>query len=237
MPTIPTRFPNGISDATETGAHGRYAGLRPARYAEYFNDFYTYYTTDWTLTETAAGSTELVQGASGGILAITNVSAGATDEASIQYAGGSGATITQWTYDSTKDFFMHVRFKVSNATLTAFVIGLASLDTTPVASLPANGIFFNKVAASTALLANLRNTSSSTTVSMGAMADDTYISAAFNYSAASGTWQAFLNDVSAGVVTSPVPPTAPLAVTIGFQNGSALAHVMSVDWIQVSQER
>lgn len=238
MPSNITRWPNGIADSSETGQHALYAGLRPNRYFEYFDDFNAYVAANWILTETAAGSTELIVAGNNGVLAITNVSAGASDEASIQWCGTAAAVIPQWTFDSTKDFVMNARFKVSDATNTGFVIGLAIADTTPVASLPANGIFFNKVAASTSLLGNLRASAASSTVTLGTLANDTYVQAAFNYSAATGYWQGYLNDVLVGsLTTAPTAPSVALAPTIGLLNATALAHVLSIDYIQLAQQR
>ena len=233
-----TRFPAGLADATQDGAFGAYAGLRPFRYHNYVNDFDDYVAADWVVTETDAGSTEAITSADGGVLAITNVSAGATDEASIQWAGGSGAVKTTVLWESTKDMIVAARFKVDDATNTALLIGLASTDTTPVASLPTNGIYFYKAGAAASLIASARKAGSSTSVTLGNMADDTFVEAVFRYSADTGNWQAFLNDALIGTIsTASVSPTALLAFTIGLLNASAAAHVLSVDWLMVAKQR
>lgn len=237
MADLVTRFPNGVGDSTEDGSYGQYLGLRPTRYIEFWDDFFSYNASNWILTETAAGSTETIVSGDGGIFAITNVSAGATDEASIQWCGAAAAVVTNFTFDATKDLTMHCRFKVSDATNTAFVIGLAVADTTPVASLPANGIFFNKVGASTSLLANLRASSASQTVTLGTLANDTYVIAAFNYRAATGYWQGYLNNVLIGSITSPTSPSVALTPTIGLLNASAVAHVLSIDYLHIARQR
>lgn len=238
MAAVITRWQNGIADSTETGQHNLFAGLRPNRYFEYFDDFNAYIAANWILTETAAGSTETIVTGNFGVLAFTNVSAGAADEASIQWCGTAAAVVPQWTFDATKDFIMVVRFKVSDATNTGLIIGLAVADTTPVASLPANGIFLNKVAASTSLLGNLRASAASSTVTLGTMANDTYVTAAFNYSAATGYWQGYFNDVLIGsLTTSPTAPSVALAPTIGLLNATAIAHVLSIDYIHLAQQR
>ena len=236
MPEV-SRWPNGVCDSTEDGALGWYAGLRPSRYILFWDDFLKYTATDWVVTETDAGSTEAVVSGDGGWLAITNVSAGAADEASLQWAGGAGAVRTNVTFDATKDMFMTCRFKVSDATNTGLLIGLAVTDTTPVASLPANGVFFNKVAASTSLLANLRASAASQTVTLGAMADDTFVTVAFVYRASTGYWQGYLENVLIGSITSPTSPSAALTPTIGLLNATATAHVLTVDYLMVARQR
>lgn len=238
MPTpIVTRFPNGLCDGEPDGAYSNFAGLRPARYIQFWDDFLTYIAGNWVLTETAAGSTEVIVTGDGGILAITNVSAGATDEASIQWSGGGAAVVPQFTFDATKDMAIHARFKVSDVINTAFVIGLAIADTTPVASLPANGIFFNKVAASANLLANLRASAASQTVTVGAMVNDTYVTVGFVYTAATGYWQAFMGTTLIGSILAPTSPSVAVAPTIGLLNASTTAHVLSIDYMFVLRQR
>jgi hypothetical protein len=191
------------------------------------------------LTETAAGSTEALSvTGDGGWLVITNVAAGAADEASIQWSGGNAAAITPFTWVSTKDFFLAARLKVSDATNTALLVGLASIDTTPVASLPTDGIYFYKAAASTSLLASVRKAGASTSVTLGTMANDTFVDVAFMYTAADGYWRAYLNDVLIGTITTAsVSPTNPVTKTIGLLNASAVAHVLTVDNLNVAKQR
>lgn len=234
-----TRWPGGVNDATEVGAYYGYAGLRPYRYFMFNDDFIRYTATDWVVTETDAGSTEAIT-ATGpeGVLAITNVSAGATDAASIQWAGGSGAVSTQFVWDSTTDFILEARFKVSVAATTGALVGIADTDTAPVASLPTNGIFFNKTSASAALLANIRKAGASTTIALGDVADDTYVTCVLYYSGSKGTWQAFLNNALVGSVsTASITPTVAMAPTIGVLNGDTAALVLSVDKLFVAKQR
>ena len=232
-----SRWPNGVGDNAVGSPLANYAGLNPARYALYFDDFFGYDANDWVVTETDSGSTQAVTSAAGGVLAITNASAGAADEASLQWAGGSGAVKTQWTFDSTKDTVLVARFKVSNATNTALLIGLGSTDTTPVASLPTNGVYFYKAAASTSLLASLRASGTSQSVTLGTLANDTYVEAAFVYNSSTGYWQGFLDGVLIGSNTSPTTPSAAMALTMGLLNASAVAHVLSIDYLMVAQAR
>lgn len=238
MPTpIVTRFSGGLGDSDINTSYANFAGLRPTRYIQFWEDFLTYIPGNWVLTETAAGSTEVIVAGDGGILAITNVSAGAADEASIQWSGGGAAVVPQFTFDATLDLAIHCRFKVSDVINTGFIIGLAVADTTPVASLPANGIFFNKVAASANLFANLRAAAASQTVNVGAMVNDTYVIAAFVYTQATGYWQAFLNGVLIGSILAPTSPSVALAPTIGLLNASTTAHVLSVDYMFALKQR
>lgn len=233
-----TPFPGGVNDATETGQFHGFGGLVPYRYFTFNDDFIRYTAADWVVTETDAGSTEAVTTAAEGVLAITNVSAGATDAASLQWAGGSGAVSPQFVWDPTKDFLLYSRFKVSVAATTGLIIGVASTDTTPVASLPTDGIFVTKTSASTTLNAIVRKAGVSSTVALGAMADDTYVTAGFYFSSTTNIWSAYLNNALIGsITTDAIAPTVNLAPTIGVLNGAAVALVLSVDKLFVAKQR
>jgi len=236
-PTV-TRWPNGVCDATQDGIYANYAGMRPFRYYNWLEDFFSYTAADWVVTETDAGSTEAIVSGAGGVLAITNVSAGATDAAQIQWAGGSGAVVLPAFWDSTKDFLVYAKFKVSDATNTALLVGLASADTTVVASLPTNGIYFYKASGATSLIASVRKAGTSSSVTLGAMADDTYVEAALRFNSTLNTWSALLNNVLIGTLTTDaISPTAGVTPSIGLLNASAVAHVLSVDFMHIAVQR
>lgn len=236
MPGIPnqfiTRWPNGISDATLISQFGAFAGLRPNRYHILFSDFFDYVSGQWVVTETDSGSTEAITNGDGGVLAITNASAGAADEASIQWAANSGAIKTPFTWASNKDMFVGGRFKISSVANAALILGLAVEDTTPVASLPTDGVWFSKPAGADLDFTVRKSSSSSTVAVTDAMADDTFVTAVLAYTAEDGYWRAFLDDVQKGTLTTAsISPTSALAPTIGLLNASTDAHVLSVDWM------
>jgi hypothetical protein len=243
MPGNPTtRYPNGVVNAAETAPYGNHLQPKPDTYYTYFNDFFAYTATDWLVTETDAGSTEaIVAAGEGGQLAITNVSAGATDAASLQLSYDGGTTAgTQFLWESGKDMVIAARFKLDAvaATTTAALIGLAIADTTPVASLPANGIFFYKAAAAATFVASARKAGTSTSVTMNAMVADTFTTAVFYYTASDGTWRAFQDGVFVGSFsTASVSPVVALTPTIGLLNASAAAHVLTVDYIYCAKQR
>lgn len=237
-----TRYPNGVVNSTSYGPYGNHLQPKPTTYYDYFNDFFRYSATDWVLTETDAGSTEtIVTAGEGGQFAITNASAGATDAASIQFSSDGGTTAaTQFLWEVGKDMVIAARFKLDAvaATTTAAVVGLAIADTTPVASLPANGIFFYKASAAATLIASVRKAGTSTSVTLGDMVADTFNDAVFYYTAVDGTWRAFLDGVFVGSFnTASVSPTVAMTPTIGLLNASAAAHVLTVDYIYCAKQR
>ena len=237
-----TRYPSGVVNVGENAAYGNHLQPRPDTYYQYFNDFFQYTAADWVVTETAAGTTQtIVAAGEGGQFAITNVSAGATDASSIQLSNDGGTTAgTQFLWSATEDMVVAARFKTSSAAANTngLLIGLAIADTTPVASLPLNGIFFYKASAAASLIASVRKAGVSTSITLGNVAADTFVDAVLYYTAIDGTWRAYLNDAFIGSFsTASVSPIVELTPTIGFLNASAVAHVFTVDSIYCAKTR
>ena len=235
-PTV-TRWPNGVTDTTDIGAYGSYAGLRPFRYHNWINDFDNYVSGQWVVTGPSGSTQAIGATADGGALVLTIGTTGSTADQSIQWAGNSGAVATTYYWQATKDMLICAGFKTSDSTNDGLVVGLASTDTTPASSLPTSFIGFTKAAATQALLANIRIAGVSTTIACGNMADNTYVSCVLFYSATTGNWQAFVNDGLQGTAAAASnTPTAALAITVGHVNASALA-LMSIDYLQVANQR
>lgn len=232
-----SRWPNGICDATETGAYYQFAGLRPFRYFNYVDDYSDYVAASW-VQSLATSATVAVTTAAGGVLALTNVNAGATDESSIQWAGHSGAFSGQFVWDGTKDVLYAAQFQVDDVVNSAILVGLAAVDTTPLGSIDANWIGFYKASGAAALVGGVSKAGTITSVALGNMVNATNVSVVMYYSATSGNWQVFLNNVLQGTIsTASVTPTVALAPTLDILNASAAAHALSVDWVQASIQR
>lgn len=236
-PTV-TRWPNGVSDAAVGAPLANYAGLNPTRYHRWFDDFDAWTAANWVVTETDSGATETIANADGGILLFQNTAAD-NDLVSAQWAGGNGATAETFKWESTKDMVIGARFKVSNATQSDVLIGLAITDTSPLASLPSDGLFFYKADDAATLVAQLRKNGTATSVSVGTMSDDTYVEVFLVYNSSVGSWQTFLNGnlVATTTTLTNVVDDEELAVTIALQNGNAAARLLSVDWLLVAKSR
>jgi hypothetical protein len=234
-----SRFPGGISDAADNAQFANFAGLRPNRYFIFDDDFTRFNPTDWVVTETAAGSTQAINTDPNGVLALTNVAAGAADATSIQWAGGSGAVSPQFVWQEDRDFLLYSRFKLSNPILSSGFIGLADADTSPVASVPLNGIYFvstGLVAAVTGVIIKAGNTTA--IFNMGNIGNATFIECLLYYNSSKGTWQAFRDNAIVGTVYTPdMSPTAQMAPTIGLMNASAAAHSVGVDRLFIAKQR
>ncbi len=118
----PTRFTSGLATVPKAAPLGMYGLPDPTEWHSYFNDFDTYVAGDWTVTEVGAGSRALTD-IDGGALLITNAAAD-NDRNELQKLGES------FLLTAGKRAFFKARFKVSDATQSDFLIGLAVTDTT-----------------------------------------------------------------------------------------------------------
>ena len=228
-----TRWPNGVNDTADNAILANFRGLNPLRYQLYFDDFNFFIPTQWTVTETQAGATQGIQTAtSGGWLALVN-SAADDDLNQIQQPA------TTFLFDSTKDMFIQTTLSLSDATQSDAIIGLYVLDTTPIASLPANGIFFLKTDGAATLDFHLRASGTSTTLSsVATLSDATNVRVSAIYQALAQTWTIYVNgSYAASTSTLTNAPAVPLSIGIAVQNGDAAAKTLLSDYIFVAKER
>jgi hypothetical protein len=244
----PTRFPAGVSNVARKKQYGRIQVFDPARHHVYFNDFDTYATADWTLTETQAGATQGVATGLGGWFVHTN-SAASADVSSIQLAAPGFA------FTDGKAFYCKTRFKVSDATNCSVAIGAMILDTSPIASAPSEGIYFAKAAAGTSAILKVGKASSYTnSTAFGTFVADTFYTlgyhcegkqfvspttgvASYNFDIFFGTDDNpnLITRVQVPVTNTPVGTL--ITPTIALQNGNAAANTMTVDYFGLGQSR
>jgi len=249
MPSTPSRFTGGVSDY-ENGNAGigqSYPTLDPARFARFFDDFNTFSLTDWVQTVVGTGTVNTAKqtGAHGGTLVLVN-SAADDDAINLQQGGKAAGAVAaadqvaeNFKFTSGKKAWLRARFKISDATQSDLLIGLAITDTSLTQSLPSDGVFFNKVDGGTILLANVRAGGTSSTITMtSSMANDTYYTCELYYDG-NTTFHAYLNGVQVGGDLTSVAnlTTEFLAVSMSVSNGEAVAKTMTVDWLDVVMER
>lgn len=211
-------------------------------YYEYFNDFTRptdYDTNDWTLTTTEAGggsASEAIGNLAGGVLVVTN-------DAADDDADFFQSTKEVFKFISGKALEFEARFKISDATQSEFIIGLAITDTTPLDA--TDGIFFIKADGEATFDFKVVKNSSASTLAGDAttapaltVADDTYIKVGFYYDGVDDNIQVFINDQRVGAVaTTNAPDDEELAITFGVQNGEAVAKILSLDYLRVVEQR
>jgi len=226
-----TRFPGGVVDQEAATFGAVYPQLDPAKYVRYFNDFHVYTAGDWTVTETQGGATQAIVAGHGGILKLGN-SAADNDLNALQ--------LTQETFKfaSGRKAWMRARFKVSDATQSDLMIGLAITDTSPLESLVSDGVYFYKADGAATLSLEVRKDTAASSANIATMVDDTYLKAEMYYDGAS-TWRVWLNGAEVSSVTSAtnMPDDEELAVTIAVQNGAGAAKDLHVDFVEILMER
>jgi hypothetical protein len=139
-----------------------------------------------------------------------------------------------------KRLWFKCRFKLDDATQTDAVCGLYVTDTSPVASLPTDGIFFIKLDDAAVVDMHVRNGGTSTTLSaIATMANDTFIDLAFAYDPNAQRVHAYVNGSRVGsAVATNFPSGDLLRVSMGVQNGTAVGtRLMTVDYIMAAKER
>ncbi len=231
---MPSNFVGGVTQAEETWTLGTYTLPDPTQNHTWFDDFDQYTAADWTITETGTG-TRAVGNLANGILVVTNAAAD-NDANFLQWSGNtSGATVETWRFASGKELWFKTRFKISDATQSDFVIGLQITDTTPLAV--TDGVYFRKDDGSTTLSMLVTKNSTSTTTTVATLANDTYVSVGYYYNGGNAI-DIYVNDVRIGSsVTTNIPDDEEMTISFGIQNGEAVAKVLSLDYIFVSQER
>lgn len=227
-----TRWPNGVNDTADNALLANFRGLDPLRYYQYFDDFSFFIPTQWTITETQAGATQGIANTAGGWLQLINSSAD-DDLNQIQQP------TTTWVFDAAKDFFLLTTLSMTDPVQADAIIGLYALDTTPIASLPSDGIFFLKTDGAATLDFHLRKNGTSTVLaSIATLSVTTDMPLAAIYQALSQTWTVYVNGVyAASTSTLTNAPSALLAIGVALQNGEAAAKALLSNYVFVAKER
>lgn len=227
-----TRFPNGVNDALAEPLQN-FKGLSPFKYQQYEDDFNFFIPTQWTITETQAGATQAIQNnRSGGFLELINTAAD-DDLNAIQQPAAT------FRLDTARDFFFATTLELPDVLQCDAIAGLYVLDTSPLASLPSDGIFFHKIDGIATLDFHLRAGGTSTSVTVATLANGVMVQLAAVYQALAQRWTIYVNNAAvAQIATLTNMPTVPaLALGIALQNGEAVAKTLRSDWIFAARER
>lgn len=229
VPSV-SRLPGGITNVAESSIFSDMKQPVPTIYGTYYNDFFSYVAADWVVTATGSTTQALAAGNSG-LLLLTN-SAANNDLLALQ------KTPAMSLMDPLKPAFFSTRFKVDNATNSAFVMGMQVIDTTPLDV--TDGIYFLKSAASAALSIISRKdatTGGTTVTNIGTVADDTFLTLGWYYDGVSKLTYSVNGAIVGAIDITNFFPDTNLTVSFAVQNGTAAARSMTVDWIYQSQER
>lgn len=232
MPT--TNFKNGVTNITAQNILGQLKELDSTQLHTYFNDFDSYISGNWTVTETQAGATQALANVDGGVLLLTN-SAADDDLNALQKVGES------FKFEAGKKLFFKARFAVSDATQSDFVIGLQITDTTPLAV--SDGVYFRKDDGDANLdFVVIKDSTASTASAITTVVANTYITVGFYYNGVdevvyAASTDSLNPDILGKLATTNLPDDEELTISFGIQNGEAVAKTMSIDYIFVAKER
>ena len=235
--SAPTRFPSGVTTVAKSDALGMFGLPDPTEWHVYFNDFLTYVAGEWTVTEVGVGSRALTD-INGGALLVTNAAAD-NDRNELQKVGES------FLLAAGKRAFFKARFKVSDATQSDFLIGLAVTDTTLQGAVDGagvtDGIFFNKDDGDALLDFNVQKnatTGQTRAAGIATVVADTFLTVAWAFDGVSEV-KYYVDGAQKGTLdgSSTYLPDTELTVSFALMNGEAVAKTMTLDYIFAAIER
>lgn len=203
----------------------------------YFDDFDFYTATSWVITETGSGTRAIGQ-LKDGIFVITDAGGGSDSNALQARDIVSGQVAEHWKHIAGKRFYFGACFKVSDVLLSDWVMGLQITDTSPKAV--SDGIWFQHASSASISAADFHVAASSVQSDLTAMipmVNDTYTVLEFYYDGSAAVIQAFKDGVPVGSLPLTNAPSHTLVLSLYIGNGEAVAKSMSIDWIEITQER
>lgn len=203
----------------------------PGKYFGYHSHFTQFIADEWTITEATDGDPVLADEV-GGVL---NLVPGGTENQGTQLAlGGTAAGETTgecFAPTAGKKIFFEAKFKMVDADQTDFFIGLASEDTSIIASDPTTWLGFRVTDES----ATVDFKCGSTTVEAVATATDaTYLKVGFKC-AGTSYCEVWVDDKLVSTITTGIP-TALMKLSLALLTGEAAVNTTSVDYITCYQE-
>lgn len=238
FPADPTRLTSGISTRKKGHPLANFPYPDPFKTFMSYTDFDSYTASDWTTTIVGTGTAALsVASFDYGALLLTT-SGASGDNVCLQGLANVRTAIV--TPAVGKRLWFSTRIAVDDATNAAVVVGAHITDTTPVASLPTDGIYFSKPAAGTTINFVVANGGVSTSVALPApLVAATMMELAFFYDPRLSTIQYFQNGVSVGGAALTNLPTSAdaLRLSLAVQAGTAAIRTMSVDYALLANDR
>lgn len=232
----PTRSPNGVSTAAQGTVLWSLPAPDPTKLIGYFNDFLTFAAGDWTVSETTGGATQALGDGRGGWLVLT---ATASDNDTIELQQVKEG----YTIQSGKKAWFKTRFKVSDATQSDLLLGLAILDTSLLVSVTTDGMWFRKDDGDAAIdfVVRIDNAEAVAATAIGTLVDDTFITLGYYYDGATTVF-VYIDEVLVGSYTLTAAQLAALddetlSISIAFMTGEAEAQVSTVDYVGAWTER
>lgn len=238
----PMRIQSGVSTADKYSALWNFPMPDPTKFFVYFDDFGNGYdsTNDYTATAINASTAALTTTSGGAILLTTDTAE--NDGIQLQAIGSPFLPV------SGKKLWIKTRFKLSDATQSDFLIGIAAVDTTLLGSTGGDGvtdgIFFAKDDGSAAPYVSVQKNTTTGQLqgtSIATLSNDTYVTLGLEYDGISSV-KYFVDGVQKGTLDltstpSTYLPDAQCTASIALLSGSAGAKTMTMDYIFAAIER
>lgn len=247
-----TRHPEGVSFR---GPHHPMASLPfsdPTKFQTWFDDFHSFTVaasgvTGWVKTEVNAGSAPAVTDASGGVIAFTLDDA---DNDNQHHQWGTNTTVHEiFKLVAGKRAWLRTKFKVEDADKDLPTVGLQVTGGDPWGTEPADQFLFRTLRADPDALqfACGKTNSTEVTISLGDLADDTYVVLTAYYDGAHTVYA--WRETEAGVIThtgratvtssvvGDLLPDTEMTVAFGMEATDDGTDIMSLDFISVCVER
>ena len=231
--TSPRRYNDGVTNVGITDALHNLMTMAPTKVHLEFYDWNIYTAANWTVTESNAAATQALAAGDGGALLLTT-SAAEDATCFIQ------KPIINFYMVAGKKMWYGVRFQSNDIDQVDIVGGLTTVDTSPIASAPADGCYFLTLDGSTDIAIYLRAgsaaVSSATAINIGAMSDATYYALEWYYDGEQAI-EYFFNGTYVGELDATTIPSAGLSLNLGVVSGEKSANTMQCDWVYAAKER
>lgn len=238
MPS-PVRYTAGVSTAAKGSPLANYPGQDPMKVFTYSNDFDNYIAGDWTVTTVGVTPTAAITDGAFGRLLLTTTGAD-NDGIQLQKVGEAFLPV------ANKKMWFKTKFKVSDATQSDFLFGIAVTDTTAIVADGdgvTDGIFFQKDDGSTDIRFYCQKdttTGQSITTGVHTCVADTDVELGFEYDGGTaiklyvdGVHKTTVNLSSAAGFL----PDTECRVTMAFLTGAAAVITCNIDYIFAAIER
>lgn len=224
MGSTVTRFPNGVTNVSDTSMFADSRVPYPLFYHTYLNDFYTYTAGDWVITATGSTTTALTAG-DGGQLLLTN-SAANNDLLALQ------KTPSAFAFTPGVPAWFRANFKINDALNSSMVMGLQVIDTTPLDV--TDGIYFLSSTGSRNVSIICRKdatTGSTSAPAITTLADDKFTTLGWYYDGLGVLWYSVGGNIVGSLNVANFLPDTVVTVSFAVQNGAAAAKNMTVDYV------
>jgi hypothetical protein len=236
-------MPNGMNNAAPGSTMVNSAQPDPSGNHTFFDEFDSFATANWTITNVGVTPTNALTSEDGGAL-LTTTTTGAADASYLQ------RTVATFKIQAARQAMFKARLKPSDSLNSDIYAGMIALSATPLAA--AEALYFFKAAGQRNWVLRSVLTGSVTDLALPAAcvaADNTYtevgfafdgrdLYAYFNSQIGTQTFNpATMNRDYVAVARNVNLSTALMSPSFGIRNGAAAAKTLTTDYLLVSYER